>query len=114
MGNLYHALRIHADSAGTTPIGGLFAVLALRAYLQRMRFSGPQPRSIRRRLAGSRGMACAREGHARSYGKIDAFVVREKIQKDLPKINRCYESALRYEPRARRQGDGPLRRRPQR
>jgi len=29
---------------------------------------------------------------------IDAFVVRDKIHKDLPKINRCYESALRYEP----------------
>jgi len=29
---------------------------------------------------------------------IDAFVVREEISKDLPKINRCYESALRYEP----------------
>jgi len=36
--------------------------------------------------------------HARSYGQIDAFVVREKIKRDLPKINRCYESALRYEP----------------
>jgi TonB family protein len=29
---------------------------------------------------------------------IDAFVVRDKIHKDLPKINRCYESALRREP----------------
>jgi len=29
---------------------------------------------------------------------IDAFVVREEISKDLGKINRCYESALRYEP----------------
>ena len=36
--------------------------------------------------------------HAGSYGKIDAFVVRQKIRKDLPKINRCYESVLRYEP----------------
>jgi len=35
---------------------------------------------------------------AGSSGTIDAFVVREKIRKDLPKINRCYESALRYEP----------------
>ncbi len=33
-----------------------------------------------------------------AYGPIDAFVVREKISQDLPKINRCYESALRYEP----------------
>jgi hypothetical protein len=36
--------------------------------------------------------------HAGSYGQIDAFMVRQKIKKDLPKINRCYESALRYEP----------------
>jgi TonB family protein len=36
--------------------------------------------------------------HAGSYGKINAFVVRQEIRKDLPKINRCYESALRYEP----------------
>ena len=36
--------------------------------------------------------------HAGSYGKIDAFVVRQKIKQDLPKINRCYESALRYAP----------------
>jgi outer membrane biosynthesis protein TonB len=36
--------------------------------------------------------------HASSYGKLDAFVVRQQIRKDLPKINRCYQSALRYEP----------------
>ncbi len=29
---------------------------------------------------------------------IDAFVVRDRIHKDLPKINRCYEFALRHEP----------------
>jgi len=33
-----------------------------------------------------------------AYGKLDAHIVRQKIYKDLPKINRCYESALRYEP----------------
>jgi hypothetical protein len=37
-------------------------------------------------------------GHARTYGKIDAFVVRHTIHRDLPKINRCYESALRHAP----------------
>lgn len=37
-------------------------------------------------------------GHAGYYGRVDAFVVRQKIHRDLPKINRCYESALRYEP----------------
>ena len=31
-------------------------------------------------------------------GTLDAFLVRDKIRKDLPKINRCYESALRREP----------------
>ena len=35
---------------------------------------------------------------ARTYGKVDASVVRQKIHRDLPKINRCFESALRYEP----------------
>ncbi|MEM8607204.1 MAG: AgmX/PglI C-terminal domain-containing protein [Myxococcota bacterium] len=33
-----------------------------------------------------------------SHGNLDAFVVRSKIKRDLPKINRCYESALRSEP----------------
>mgnify|MGYP001606097718 FL=1 len=37
-------------------------------------------------------------GHARTYDKIDAFVVRHTIHRDLPKINRCYESALRHAP----------------
>ena len=36
--------------------------------------------------------------HARSSYELDAFVVRRKIQEDLPKINRCYESVLRDEP----------------
>lgn len=31
-------------------------------------------------------------------GQLDAFAVRSKIKRDLPKINRCYESALRNEP----------------
>ena len=29
---------------------------------------------------------------------VDPFVVRQRIRRDLPKINRCYESALRHEP----------------
>jgi len=37
--------------------------------------------------------------HAGSAARaIDAFVVRGEISKDLGKINRCYESALRYAP----------------
>lgn len=38
------------------------------------------------------------DGKASHSGQLDALAVRQKIQKDLPKINRCYESALRYEP----------------
>jgi TonB family protein len=46
--------------------------------------------------AGSLGPLAA---HAElSSRPIDAFVVREGISKDIGKINRCYESALRYEP----------------
>lgn len=40
----------------------------------------------------------ATPAYAGSYGKVDALTVRKKIKKDLPKIHRCYESALRYEP----------------
>jgi TonB family protein len=43
-------------------------------------------------------LSASGDARAGSYGQFDAFVVREKIRKDLPKINRCYESALRYEP----------------
>ncbi|MBW2160984.1 MAG: AgmX/PglI C-terminal domain-containing protein [Deltaproteobacteria bacterium] len=46
-------------------------------------------------LTGLLGPAQVQAGY---YGHIDAFVVRQKISKDLPKISRCYESALRYEP----------------
>jgi TonB family protein len=30
--------------------------------------------------------------------ELDAFMVRQRISRHLPKINRCYESALRNEP----------------
>ena len=33
-----------------------------------------------------------------SANSVDPFVVRQRIRRDLPKINRCYESALRHEP----------------
>ena len=36
--------------------------------------------------------------HAGPDGSLDPFAVRQKIRRDLPKINRCYESALRHEP----------------
>ena len=40
----------------------------------------------------------AHAGSGANRGTLDAFVVRDKIKRDLPKINRCYESALRNEP----------------
>ena len=43
-------------------------------------------------------LAVPSASEAGSAGQLDAFVVRETIRRDLPKINRCYESALRYEP----------------
>ncbi len=43
-------------------------------------------------------LALGATGAHAAYGKVDAMVVREQIRRDLPKINRCYESALRYEP----------------
>ena len=44
-------------------------------------------------FAASTGVA-----HAGSGGSLDPFAVRQKIRRDLPRINRCYESALRHEP----------------
>jgi TonB family protein len=49
-------------------------------------------------LAGALALAGPTAEARAAHGKIDAFVVRETIRRDLPKINRCYESALRYEP----------------
>jgi TonB family protein len=44
-------------------------------------------------LVGAVGRA-----EAGSSGQLDAFVVRETIRRDLPRIHRCYQSALRDEP----------------
>lgn len=69
---------------------------SVRAYLVRMREIASTP--IVLALASTLALAgLTAEAHA-AHGKIDAFVVREMIRRDLPKINRCYESALRYEP----------------
>ncbi len=43
-------------------------------------------------------LGTASTSRAGAPGQLDAFVVRDTIRKDLPKIHRCYESALRYEP----------------
>jgi TonB family protein len=68
-----------------------------RAYWRAMALGGSTSLAVSW-MAGF--LILSASGHARagSYGQLDAFVVREKIRKDLPKINRCYESALRYEP----------------
>ena len=58
-----------------------------------------RPRTIALALFVSvASLGVAAESHAGSYGQLDPFMVREKIRRDLPKINRCYESALRSEP----------------
>ena len=68
----------------------------VRAYLLGMASAGPKTIAVA--LAGMLAvLSLTGTGHA-AYGKVDASVVRQKIRKDLPKINRCYESALRYEP----------------
>lgn len=69
----------------------------LRAYLTRMASAG-RTSIIASLVVALAVLSVPGTGHAGSYGKIDAFVVRQKIRKDLPKINRCYESELRYEP----------------
>jgi TonB family protein len=67
------------------------------AYALGMAWSGV--RLIVSSLLAAIVVAGAPAGGTASYsGPLDAFAVRQKIQKDLPKINRCYESALRYEP----------------
>ncbi|MGD8609276.1 MAG: AgmX/PglI C-terminal domain-containing protein [Myxococcales bacterium] len=43
-------------------------------------------------------LVVAGPAHAGPSGQLDAFVVRKTIRKDLPRINRCYQSALRDEP----------------
>jgi TonB family protein len=68
----------------------------LRAYLEMM--PSASRRTIAIALAAGLALLTASGTTQAAYGKIDAFVVRQKISKDLPKINRCYESALRYEP----------------
>lgn len=49
-------------------------------------------------LAAALGVVAPSTIASATYGKVDASVVRKQIQRDLPKINRCYESALRREP----------------
>jgi hypothetical protein len=97
MGNLYHAPRNPPGfRAATRGIALFLPSLGVPAYLQRMASAGRNPIVVA--LAAVLAILGASTTTHAAYGKIDAFVVRQKIHKDLPKINRCYESALRYEP----------------
>ena len=97
MGNLYHALRNpRGFRARATKSADFLRPRRVRAYLQRMTSVGPRT-IVAALVALLLVLGATGTGYA-AYGKLDAFVVREMIRKDLPKINRCYESALRYEP----------------
>ena len=98
MTDLYHGLgegrRIRRALA---PNRGFFVLIWGWAYSLRM--SAASLKSIVLALLATVLVAgVPSQGHAGSSGRIDAFVVRQKIHQDLPKINRCYESALRYAP----------------
>ncbi|MGB5267886.1 MAG: AgmX/PglI C-terminal domain-containing protein [Polyangiales bacterium] len=98
MSNLYHGLEkgrwIRRKLAR---IRGIFAVCRGSTYFWRMPASSSKS-VILALLAALLVAGVPSTGHAGSSGRIDAFVVRQKIHKDLPKINRCYASALRFEP----------------
>jgi hypothetical protein len=98
MRNLYHGLEkgrwIRRKLAR---IHGFFAVCRGSTYFWRMPAASSKL-VILALLAGLLVAGVPSTGHAGSSGYIDAFVVRQKIHKDLPKINRCYASALRFEP----------------
>ena len=98
MGNLYHGLR---NPRGFRSDAGALADFLLpkrlRAYLQWM--AGRSDMTIGLALVALLvAVSASSVAEASAYGKVDASVVRQKIHRDLPKINRCYESALRYEP----------------
>jgi TonB family protein len=97
MGNLYHAPRNPRGIRRRAIEAAVFLQLKrVQAYLQRMPSAG-RPTIVVALVAALALLSVSGTTHA-AYGKLDAHVVRQKIYKDLPKINRCYESALRYEP----------------
>ena len=93
----YHGLRaLRGFRRALDDLASFLRRGAVRAYLESMSRRGPKTTVFA--LVWALALAgLTSTGHA-ATGKIDAFVVRQTIQKDLPKINRCYESALRYEP----------------
>ena len=97
MGMFYHGLRGLRGFLGVLhDLANFLRCRGLWTYLERMAFPGRKTTVFA--LVGALALAgLTSTGHA-ATGKIDAFVVRQTIRRDLPKINRCYESALRYEP----------------
>lgn len=98
MNDLYHGLgRPGRFRGGRARNRGFFALNRGSAYLCGM-VAACRKSILFALLATLLLTGVPSRGYAGSYGRVDAFVVRQKIHKDLPKINRCYESALRYEP----------------
>ncbi len=98
MGNLYHGLEKGRWIRRTLArFRGFFVVCRLSAYLSRMSAASSNS-VVLAVLAALLVAGVPSPGHAGSSSRIDAFLVRQKIHKDLPKINRCYVSALRFEP----------------
>lgn len=97
MGKLYHALRNPRGIRSRVAEHAVFLPQAqVQAYLPGMPFAG-RIRIVVALAAALAALSLSGTTQA-AYGKLDADIVRHKISKDLPKINRCYESALRYEP----------------
>jgi len=98
MSNLYHGLeKGRWIRRMLARFRGFFVVYRRSAYFSRM--SAASSNSVVLALLAALLVAgVPSPGHAGSSSRIDAFLVRQKIHKDLPKINRCYESALRFEP----------------
>ena len=102
MGNLYHGMAIRRGFGASASKTAVFLLQSrVRAYLQRMASAGRISLVVSLVVSLAAALAVlsvTTTSYAGYYGHIDAFVVRQKISKDLPKINRCYESALRYSP----------------
>ena len=97
MGMFYHGLRaLRGFQGALRRLANFLRQQGLSAYLESMSVSGRKATVFA--LVGALAWAGLTPTGYAATGKIDAFVVRQTIRKDLPKINRCYESALRYEP----------------
>ena len=95
---LYHGLEKGRWIRGTLArFRDFFVVCRRSAYFSRMSVASSKS-VVFALLAMLLVAGTPSPGHAGSSGRIDAFLVRQKITKDLPKINRCYESALRFDP----------------